>query len=172
MAKLTNLNGRHIAALPDAEFAERTAEFAEATGRNRVLEWRAADPAGFAKAASLAKGRTKLLSEVDSWRCFFEDVEEFDAESAERILKPESVAALRKLASALSPMESADPAEIESALRSVEKECGLDEGKLNRPARFAATGLGSGPDLDATLALIGTKRAADNIERALERFQN
>ncbi len=169
LAKLTNLNGRFIAHLASAEFAERVAEFAVATGREHVEKWRASNPARFAAVAELAQPRSRTLAEVDSWRYFFEDVDSFDSGLASKILDPGVLPALSALADALGALrEGATAAEVESILRMVEAECGLGEGKLNRPARFAATGQGSGPDLDKSIALIGAVRVAGNIRRALE----
>jgi len=157
-AKLANLNAQYIAELEPAEFAAKIANFAKETERVEVLNWIENDSANFAKVTELMQIRTKVFADVDSWLTFFAENLKYDAKAFRKTIKPEFISILSNLNNQFVKLANFTESAIEQVVRDFEISAGLDEGKLNRPLRVAATGSGSGADLMKTLEIIGKEK--------------
>ncbi|MCK5845093.1 MAG: glutamate--tRNA ligase [Victivallales bacterium] len=167
-AKLANLNGRYIAELSNDEFVPLLTDFARETDRVKVLKWMEEDSERFAAVADLMRSRCKTLADVDSWAFFFGDEIEMDAKLAEKALNPQTLTAIAKFAENLAASAAGmDAALLESAIAEAEKTADLAPGRIMRPLRVAATGLGSGADLVPTLVLIGRERLLVRLKEIL-----
>ncbi len=162
-AKLANLNGQYLAEMSSANFAEKIVDFAKETQRNEVLDWMNKDSANFVKVTELMQIRTKSLSDVDSWKVFFAENVEYDPKAFRKTIKPELIPVLQELKNKLAGLANFAEQNIEQVVRDFEKSAAMDEGKLNRPLRVAATGSGSGADLMKSLEIIGKDKVINRL---------
>jgi glutamyl-tRNA synthetase len=161
MKKLTHLNAQYVAEMPADVFAR------DAHRAVRALAWGAAveDDAAFRAVCALMQTRTHVLSLTSEWAYFFGEAYEVDEKALRKALGkegiPEAVAALR------TRLEDGEPAwgavEIESAIRAVEQEHGIPEGKLNAAVRALVTGLSHGAGLYETMAMLGRERVVKRL---------
>ena len=151
-AKLLNLNGQYMAALPFDAFLEGVRA---AISR---LPWAAtADAARLEAVARLMQSRTKLYTDVAAWEYFFVDSPSYDEKAVGKFLRKPGVSeALSALAAALEPADAlASPAAVEAAIAAVATAGGFEPGRLNQPIRVAVTGCTIGAGVYETLAVLG-----------------
>ncbi len=164
LRKLTHMNNRYLNEVPPEEFARQALLAA------RHQPWGAdVDEALFARVCALMQSRTTVYADVALWTCFFTEDWETDAKGQRKFLQQPGMAdTLSALRDRLADV-AFEPDALEGALRTLERERGLDAGGLNQPVRVAVTGSLVGAGLYETLELIGRERVLARLERALPR---
>jgi glutamyl-tRNA synthetase len=165
LRKLQNLNGQYLAELPPTEFLElaRTHLDAHDWGTEVADE-------ELAEVAALMQTRTKLLTDVSSWKYFFVDSPEYDEKACRKFLsKPEVVTALAELETVLDETPFL-PEAIEQAIHHATDAAGIPQGKLNQPLRVAVTGTTVGAGVYETIALIGRERVIRRLQHCRETY--
>ena len=163
MVKLLHMNGMYLSEMPAEEFIRRSREFA-----SRYPWYGGADGELFACVARLMQSRTKVFTDIDSWSYFFVRDYPCDAKASRKFLSDASFrSALERLAEELPRTDGGEGA-IESAIRRVESEFGIREGKLNQPLRVAVTGSTVGAGVYETVSLLGVSESSFRIHRALD----
>jgi glutamyl-tRNA synthetase len=113
--------------------------------------------------------RAKTLKEMAAnSRFFFGETVTLDAKAAEKHLAADSRAVLAELRTRLAALERWEAPAIHGVLEALAAEKSLGLGKIAQPLRVAVTGGTVSPPIDATLVLLGKKRALERIERALQ----
>jgi glutamyl-tRNA synthetase len=163
--KLAWMNGEYIRALPPGQFLELASPHVEsAVGRPlSTEEWER-----FESVAALVQERTRLLPEAGVQVVFlFEDFEDYDAPSWEKVMTKDGVARIIVEARArLDGIESWDAGGIESVLRGMLEEMGLGAAKGLQPLRVAVTGSSVSPPLFESMAALGKERTLERLDRA------
>ena len=163
--KLNWMNGEYIRAMDPDEFASLVKPHVESKiGRSLTdPEWGV-----FEEIAPLVQERTKLLPEAGEQVVFlFEDFDDFDTASWEKVMAKEGVAeVLQAGVAALRDLEVWDAGSVETALRALPENLGLGAGKVFQPLRVAVTGSSVSPPLFESIAALGRERALNRIERA------
>lgn len=161
IVKMEWMNGRYLAAMPVPEFESGVTR--ALAGRDWAVE---AQGPYFAKVCRLMQTRTVLFTDAAEWKHFFLPVPEYDMKTADKVLKREGVkAALLALRENLAGAEFTLPS-IEKVMRDTEKAVGMQEGKLNQPARVAVTGMARGAGIYETLDVLGKERALARLDHA------
>ncbi|MBO4631216.1 MAG: hypothetical protein J5858_04760, partial [Lentisphaeria bacterium] len=165
IVKLMNMNGLYIAEMAPEKFESEVWNFAAR------WPWRMqADRNIFRQAAALMQSRTKTYMDAEKWGYFFSEEIEYDSKGFAKFLKDDSVkAALKNLSDRLSALETVSAADIEHAIREVEAQHGIAQGKLNQPLRVALTGITVGAGVYETAEILGVASCARRISRALAR---
>jgi len=113
--------------------------------------------------------RAKTLKEMAAnSRFFFGETVTLDAKAAEKHLTADSRAVLAELRTRLAALERWEATAIHGLLEALAAEKSLGLGKIAQPLRVAVTGGTVSPPIDATLVLLGKKRALERLERALQ----
>jgi glutamyl-tRNA synthetase len=161
--KLLNMNGLYIAEMQTADFAAYAWNF-----RNDFDWLRGVEFDNFAKIAGFMQSRTRLISQLEDWKYFFSDDLNYNHKLARKALKKEEIkSGLEVLAEKQAELKDFTLDNFESAIRGVEADFDLEQGKLNQPLRIAVTGSGAGADIFETLKLIGPQKIAARIEASL-----
>jgi len=167
--KLAWMNGEYIRALDRAAFqAEVRPHVEEAVGRPLTgEEW-----ARFEAISDLVQERTRLLPEAGHQVVFlFEDFEDYDAESWEKVMAKEGVLGILVEAhSRLSGVEDWTAGGIEAVLRGMLEEMGIGTGRGLQPMRVAVTGSSVSPPLFESMAALGKETTLGRLARARDRL--
>jgi glutamyl-tRNA synthetase len=136
----------------------------EALGR-RLSE---TESACFREIAPLVQERTKLLPEAGEQVTFlFEEFEEYDTTSWEKVMINDGVADVLDLAlRTLEGLGDWSVNAIETALRALPERLGIGAGKTFQPLRVAVTGSSVSPPLFESLAALGRDRTLTRLKRA------
>jgi len=163
MRKLTDLNGQYIAELPADEFLRQAQAWAARFPWGAKL-----DQAYLARVAALLQSRTKVLSQIEQWACFFLETPEYDTKACAKLLTDKPVQnALDMFAADLAALPAEfTAADIEAIVHGVTAACGLQQGKLNQPLRVAVTGSTIGAGIYETIELLGKERTLQRLEYA------
>ncbi|MGA7281643.1 MAG: glutamate--tRNA ligase [Acidimicrobiia bacterium] len=165
--KLAWMNGEYIRAMPLEGFVEAVRPHVQAAvGRDLdPAEWER-----FGMVAALVQERTKLLPEAGEQVVFlFEDFDDYDATSWEKVMGKEGVLDIVQAAhERLAGIDEWSGAEIETTLRSLLEELGIGLGKGLQPLRVAVTGSSVSPPLFESMAALGKVRTLERLSRALE----
>lgn len=163
-AKLLNLNGQYMAALPFDGFLQGARTAAGA------LPWGStAEPSRFAAVARLMQSRTKLYTDVATWEYFFVDTPRYDDKAVRKFLaKPGVPEALGALAAELAQADFATPAALEAVIAAVAARHGIEPGRLNQPIRVAVTGCTVGAGVYETLSVLGRETVLRRLAYALD----
>lgn len=124
------------------------------------------------QAVSLLKERVSKIDEMLSMGdFFFTDPESYDEKALKKWKtdSPELVKAYREEIEKLSD-EEFNAETLKSTLESVIEKYDVGFGKLMMPLRIAVTGQGFGPDLFASMELLGKKTVLRRIDTALEKL--
>jgi glutamyl-tRNA synthetase len=112
--------------------------------------------------------RAKTLKEMAAnSRLFFGDEVTLDAKAADKHLTADARVLLGELAAQLDALPEWKAPAIHAVLENFATGKGLGLGKIAQPLRVAVTGGTVSPPIDATLVLLGKKRALERIGRAL-----
>lgn len=165
--KLSWMNGEYVRALEPADFNEMVQPHVEsAVGRPLSEdEWER-----FETISVLVQERTKLLPEAGEQVAFlFNDVDEYDEKSWNKVMTKEGVADVLDAGLAvLTGLESWDTESIEKVLRALPERLGIGVGKTFQPLRIAVTGSSVSPPLFESLTALGRIPTLARIERARE----
>jgi len=111
--------------------------------------------------------RAKTLKEMaENSRFFFGEEVTLDAKAAAKHLTPEAKALLTEFAQRLEALADWSAPAIHGALEGFAQEKALGLGKIAQPIRVAVSGGTVSPPIDATLALLGKRRALARLSRA------
>ncbi|MDZ4812846.1 MAG: glutamate--tRNA ligase [Pseudomonadota bacterium] len=120
------------------------------------------------------RDRVKTLKEMaERARCWYLDLDGFDAESANKHLLPAATAGLgaaREQLAAIA-LEDWSPTRIDAALRAAAEAVGLGLGKVAQPLRVAMTGSQVSPSIDHTVYLVGRERTMTRIDAAIRHIK-
>lgn len=165
--KLTHMNQLYVEAMPLDSF------IASVTEALQDESWLAgADPDALRAVAALMQSRTHLFTYAKDWKYFFSDEFEYHDKSVRKLLaKPGIKEALQALAAAFEETSFTQD-ELEAAIRKVENDHGIKEGKLNQPTRIAVAGIPAGAGLYETLALLGKETCLKRIRHAADNLAN
>jgi glutamyl-tRNA synthetase len=163
--KLAWMNGEYIRAMVEADFAATVKpHVVEAVGRDLdAAEWEQ-----FGRIAGLVQERTKLLPEAGEQAAFlFNDIEEYDEKSWEKVMTKEGVSQILDSASrTLSELDEWSTESIEVGLRAMIEEMGIGVGRALQPIRVAVTGSSVSPPLFESLDVLGRDKSLERIAKA------
>ncbi|WP_116040686.1 glutamate--tRNA ligase [Amycolatopsis palatopharyngis] len=168
--KAEAINGTHVRALDNADFASRVVPYLTAAG---VLPETPGEEqlAALREIAPLVQERVTVLSDAtDMLRFLFIDEESFAPEeaSATKALGPDSEPVLRSALESLEALDSWETGAIEQALKDALVEgLGLKPRKAFAPVRVAVTGRTVSPPLYESMELLGRDKSLGRLRRAL-----
>lgn len=163
--KLGWLNGEYVRMLGATEFRVEVRPYVEsAVGRPlTVEEW-----GRFETVSDLVQERTRLLPEAGTQVVFlFEDFEEYDATSWDKVMAKDGVPGI--LDEAVRRLDGIDQwitETIEPTLRGMLEEMAIGTGKGLQPLRVAVTGSSVSPPLFESMAALGKEKTLERLERA------
>lgn len=163
LKKLLNLNGQYMAAMAPTDFLPQAVAVA------RTFDWgtEAADGPLFAKVAGLLQSRTKVFTDIETWKYFFVDLPDYDAKALDKFLrKPGISAALCALAEKLENVDFSSLEEIEESVTAISVQHDIPAGKLNQPVRIAVTGCTVGAGVYETMSVLGRARTCERLRYA------
>ena len=115
--------------------------------------------------------RTHTLKEMaQKARCYYEDVNEYDAAGVKKWIKDGSVEILKDALETLKSLDNWEALPIDKALEELASRHEVGMGKVGQPLRLAMTGTAMSPGIGETMVLVGRDRALSRIERAIEAF--
>jgi glutamyl-tRNA synthetase len=164
--KLLWYNEHYLREIPTRKLAERVKEIAE---QNAVKN---AQNVYLEKAIDLLKERVSKIDEIITMGSFFfEDPEEYD-EKALKKWKGDSAGLIETYRQKIEGLseEEFEAVTLKTVLEDVINTEGVGFGKLMMPLRIATTGQGFGPDLFASMELMGKDTVLRRIETALNRL--
>lgn len=165
--KLLWYNEHYLREQPDKVIASRLKEI---TDSNKVKD---VDDEYLEEAVGLLKDRVSKIDEIlEMGSFFFEDPKEYD-ENALKKWKDDSAELVELYKSEIKdlPEDEFEAATLKTSLESVINEKGVGFGKLMMPLRIAITGQGFGPDLFASMELLGKETVIRRIDVALEELK-
>jgi glutamyl-tRNA synthetase len=163
LKKLAHMNGQYLAELPLETFVAEAHEAAAEHAWGRDV-----DEELFKKVCALLQSRTQLYPDVAAWVYFFSDELEYDPKGVRKFLQREGIPeVLTTLRTRLADIDFEEDA-IEKAIRDVEREHEIKEGKMNQPIRVAVTATTIGAGLYETMVLLGKERVLARLEYAIE----
>ncbi|MEO0250522.1 MAG: glutamate--tRNA ligase, partial [candidate division WOR-3 bacterium] len=160
--KLLWMNGEYLRAADEERLFRLSLPFYENAGYK--------DTETIRKIIPLFRDRAKTLRELPEISgYFFREPDGYDEDGVKKHFRgPETANALADLAERLSGIQAWEPAEIESALRTLANEKGISAGKLIHPARLALSGMTFGPGLFEMMAVLGKEICLRRLTRASE----
>jgi len=167
--KLEWMNGVYLRKLSPEEFASRALPFLERDLPQSVP--RPLDKNYVSQVLPLVQERAKTLSEIPQLVTFF-FIDQLDYDASLLVkgnLDARSVAAALTTASErLQQLASWDAVTLESAMRSLATELGLDTGRFFGLLRVAVTGRTAAPPLFATMSILGKEKCLKRLSKALQ----
>ena len=114
------------------------------------------------------QSRTKTYMDAQNWKYFFTEEFEYDPKGFAKFLKDGNVKnALKVLSDRFGSLPAFTAPEIEKAIREVEQQHGIAQGKLNQPLRIAVTGTTVGAGVYETAEILGAASCVRRIARTL-----
>ena len=114
--------------------------------------------------------RAKTLKEMaHNSRFFFTEDIELDPKAAHKHLTAAEGPALKEVRARLAALPEWSATAISDVLNALAAERGVGLGKIAQPLRVAVTGSAVSPPIDATLALLGRKRALARLDAGIAR---
>ncbi|MDP9433322.1 MAG: glutamate--tRNA ligase [Actinomycetota bacterium] len=171
LAKLTDLNGRKIRALPAEDFAGRLTEFLQRDGLVSAVP-SDAETATVAAAAPLVQERVATLAEASAMLRFLlvdEDSFVLDPSSAAKTVNATTAPVLISASAAMGSLSKWTADKIEAALRAALVDgLGLKPRHAFGPVRVAVTGSTISPPLFESLELLGRERTLRRLAAAAQ----
>lgn len=162
--KLLWYNEHYLREQPDAKIAERLKEIDESGLIGDVND------EYLKSAVGLLKERISKIEEIlEMGSFFFEDPEEYD-EKALKKWKDDSGELVALYKAEIEDLSDFEAGNLKSSLESVINAKDVGFGKLMMPLRIAITGQGFGPDLFASMELLGKEVVLRRIDTALEKL--
>lgn len=159
--KLNWLNQQYIMKMPIAELADELRSGLESRGLS--VE---GGPDIWAVTELLQERNQTLNALIEDALYFYQDFDEFDAKAAKKHLKVSSEQALSQLYDSLSSLQDWSSENIHSIIEQTAEQLEVGMGKVGMPLRVAATGSGSSPSIDLTVAVLGKEKTLARIEMA------
>jgi glutamyl-tRNA synthetase len=166
LEKLAWMNSEYLRALP----RDRLLPLAEAELRTAGLwrdAWATADRDAFTSTVMLLQSRARTLKDFSgSFRAFFSDDFDYDAEAVKKFWKDAALPGL--LSDLATKLERTEPfsAEVcEKILREYAEEKKVKAGLLINAARVALTGQAVAPGLFEVMAVLGRPRVVERLRR-------
>ena len=163
IARLNWFNGHYIRSLPLALITERAMPYLTAY-----------DTASYSQAeiesmvASVRESLTTLSEVAPALKFFFDSKIEVSDPADQAVLATENAAkVLKKLLESLGSLPFHDAPGCKKVVDGLGKELGVKGKELYWPIRVALSGRTHGPDLGATISILGEKRIRARIEAAL-----
>lgn len=172
MEKLEWLNGRHLAARPDADLAEeiRTRLADEPGCRGDRLD----DAAWLRSLLEVIKVRARTLDDLaEQARPFVCDELRFEEKAVQKNWMKDPEASVERLQRVQEAFSEAtwDADTLEERLRALAAQMDVGAGKLIHPLRVALTGNMASPGIFDVLVLLGRERTEARISSGLERIR-
>lgn len=162
--KLLWYNEHYLREQPDARIAKRLKEIDDEGLINDVND------EYLKSAVGLLKERISKIEEIlEMGRFFFEDPEEYD-EKALKKWKDGSAELVALYKAEIEDLSNFEAGKLKVSLESVINAQDVGFGKLMMPLRIAITGQGFGPDLFASMELLGKEAVIRRIDTALEKL--
>jgi glutamyl-tRNA synthetase len=126
-------------------------------------------PGYFLRTIGLLKSRTKTLTDFVRWgKYFFKDPDSYDEKSARKYFRKEDVIYnLRRIFDRLDQIPLWSKEELETSIRSLAEQNGIDASALIHPIRLALTGFGVSPGLFELMEVLGRERVLRRIDTAI-----
>lgn len=167
--KLAWMNGEYIRALATDQFLQVVQPYVEAAVGRPLdpIEWKR-----FESVADLVQERTRFLPEAGEQVVFlFEDFDDYDAASWEKVMTKEGVTEIiTEARQRLVGINDWKAGAIESVLRVMLEEMGIGTGKGLQPLRVAVTGSSVSPPLFESMAALGKEKTLERLARAVRRL--
>lgn len=162
--KLLWYNEHYLREQPDEQIAERLKEIDDDDLIGDVND------EYLKSAVGLLKERISKIEEIlEMGRFFFEDPKEYD-EKALKKWKDDSAELVALYKAEIEDLSDFEAGNLKSSLESVINAKDVGFGKLMMPLRIAITGQGFGPDLFASMELLGKDTVIRRIDTALEKL--
>jgi len=162
--KLLWYNEHYLREQPDAQIADRLKVISD----DGLIE--NVNDEYLKSAVGLLKERISKIEEIlEMGRFFFEDPKEYD-EKALKKWKDDSAELVGIYKTEIEELSDFEAGNLKSSLESVINAKGVGFGKLMMPLRIAITGQGFGPDLFASMELLGKEAVTRRIDTALEKL--
>ncbi len=162
--KLLWYNEHYLREQPDAQIAERLKDISDDGLIDDVND------EYLKSAVGLLKERISKIEEIlEMGRFFFEDPKEYD-EKALKKWKDDSSELVALYKEEIEDLSDFEADNLKSSLESVINSKDVGFGKLMMPLRIAITGQGFGPDLFASMELLGKDTVVRRIDTALEKL--
>lgn len=162
--KLLWYNEHYLREQPDAQIADRLKVISDDGLIDDVND------EYLKSAVGLLKERISKIEEIlEMGRFFFEDPKEYD-EKALKKWKDDSNELVALYKTEIEDLSDFEAGNLKSSLESVINAKGVGFGKLMMPLRIAITGQGFGPDLFASMELLGKEAVNRRIDTALEKL--
>lgn len=155
-------NQQYLRAKPDTELAQY---LLQALGKQHIT----CIPEKAAAICSVMKDRVTFPS--DFWTetsYFFNAPTQYDETVVNSKWTGEAVQAIQAFKEAVQSLEEFNAESVKTALHDVLEKQGLKIGKVLQALRVAVTGVGAGPDLMQTMAIIGKEELIQRIDKALD----
>ena len=111
--------------------------------------------------------RVKTLKEMaQSSRVFYNDIE-YDEKAKQKVLKPVALESLERVLQGLQQITTWNAETTHQVLTAVAGNLDLKMGKVAQPVRVAVTGGTVSPPMGPTLALLGSERVLERLEKAI-----
>jgi glutamyl-tRNA synthetase len=172
VAKLTNMNGKYIRAMPTDAFIEACRPWL--SGESAPWPDESFDAEVFARMAPVVQERVAVLGEVPSMVDFlFLDRPDIDEEAWAKAVTKDSDSAVDVLARAIEAYtdlsDGWDRDALHEATAALAERMGRSLSKAQAPIRVAVTGRRVGPPLFESLEVLGADRTLDRLRQALDR---
>lgn len=123
------------------------------------------------KVIELLKERVSLVSQfLPVGRYYFEAPSEYDEKSATKAWKEDTNALVEEYRVAINATNDFSAANLKTILSTMVEAKGIGFGKLMLPLRIAVTGVGFGPDLFETIAILGKNEIDSRLKKAISTF--
>ena len=166
--KLEWMNSEYLRQMPTAAYEKGCSEALKAKG----LLSEAISPDYASQVFALMRERIKLFNDLPEIASFFftEDYPYDEKAVRQRIQKPEALTALKEIQEVYSHVSPFTAQNLETGLRELATQKGVNAGHYIHPVRVAVSGLSMGPSLFEMLALLGPTRVLPRLTKTLERF--
>lgn len=162
--KLQWLNAQHLRKQPDAVIFASVRASLDAAG----LRSDAFSDAYLGGVVSAMRERMTFTKDiVEKSRYFFEAPKTYDEATRAKRWKPESAGYLKNYIDEISTLSTFSKEDFDTALNRAAQRSGVGRGDLVHPVRLAVTGVGAGPGLFETLAVLGKDEAIKRLNNAL-----
>jgi glutamyl-tRNA synthetase len=160
--KLTWYNENYLRARTDEDLLPQVKADAVAAGFSGVTD------DFLLKVIELLKERVSLVSEfLPAGSYYFEAPSEYDEKSVSKAWKEDTGALVEEYREAIEATEDFSATNLKSILSAMVEAKGIGFGKLMLPLRIAVTGIGSGPDLFETIAVLGKNEVDARLKTAI-----